>query len=45
MLLGEKTEKQAMNTPTKSSFEHLVWNRLKEISEEFGYKNLMYQRQ
>lgn len=45
MLLGGKTEKQAMNTPAKSSFEHLVWNRLKEISEEFGYKNLMYQRQ
>lgn len=45
MLLGGQTEKQAMNTPMNSSFEHLVWNRLKEISDEFGYDKLMYQRQ
>lgn len=42
---GGTTEKQAMNTTFKTSFEHLVWSRLKDIAGEFGYQELLYQRQ
>jgi uncharacterized lipoprotein len=44
MISGGMKTHEAENSSMSSNFDHKVWDRLKNLADEFGYKSLKFER-